>query len=311
MAKSKRSINIKLPKNKIVLSVSAFAIVLAVFIGVFSYGIYNQGWEGGATRSVAKIIPFPAASVGGSWINFSAYLDEVDILKDYHQDFKSVDFSTDEGAAKLAEIKDTTLYQMIEDVVIKKEASRLGVIVTNDEFEASFKDLLESNGGEDKVKENLDKYYNNMSIAAFKEQYRKKMLRAKLSEKITEDESLHADSKKKATDLLAQINSGEDFATLATANTDDTASATTGGDLGFFGKGKMVPEFETAAFALKKGQVSEVVKTVYGYHIIKVTDTKGEEIQVSHILIKTQDFNEWLTEKVEESQFKQFFTPGA
>ncbi|PIZ00374.1 hypothetical protein COY62_03045 [bacterium (Candidatus Howlettbacteria) CG_4_10_14_0_8_um_filter_40_9] len=136
-----------------------------------------------------------------------------------------------------------------------------------------------------------------MSMDEFKSQYRLKMLRAKLAEKIGQDESLSLDAKKSAEDVLAQIKKGGDFAALAKKYSQDT-SAANGGDLGFFGKGKMVPEFEKAAFALKKGTVSELVKTVYGYHIIQVTDIKGDEIKASHILFKTKDFNDWLKEKI-------------
>jgi foldase protein PrsA len=81
----------------------------------------------------------------------------------------------------------------------------------------------------------------------------------------------------KATEILARVNAGEDFATLAKENSTDTASATQGGDLGFFGQGAMVPEFETAAYKLKKDEVSAVVQTENGYHIIKLTDTKEKE----------------------------------
>lgn len=81
----------------------------------------------------------------------------------------------------------------------------------------------------------------------------------------------------KASEILARVNAGEDFATLAKENSTDTASATQGGDLGFFGQGAMVPEFETAAYKLKKGEVSPVVQTENGYHIIKLTDTKEKE----------------------------------
>src|SRR5262249_46600569 len=65
------------------------------------------------------------------------------------------------------------------------------------------------------------------------------------------------------------------FAELAKANSTDTASASKGGDLGFFGHGRMVPDFERAAFALKNpGDVSDVVKTPYGYHIIMLEERK-------------------------------------
>ncbi|MDF2535790.1 MAG: foldase [Bacillales bacterium] len=81
----------------------------------------------------------------------------------------------------------------------------------------------------------------------------------------------------KANEILVRVNAGEDFATLAKENSTDTASAAQGGDLGFFGQGAMVPEFETAAYKLKTGDVSPVVKTENGYHIIKLTDTKEKE----------------------------------
>ncbi|MEI6500023.1 MAG: peptidylprolyl isomerase [Armatimonadota bacterium] len=78
-------------------------------------------------------------------------------------------------------------------------------------------------------------------------------------------------AKKKAEDLLAQIKAGADFAKLARENSDDPGSATKGGDLGFFKKGMMVPEFDTAVFSLKPGEVTPTpIKTDFGYHIIKV-----------------------------------------
>jgi len=76
--------------------------------------------------------------------------------------------------------------------------------------------------------------------------------------------------------LLARIRAGEDFATLAAANSDDKGSAARGGDLGYFTRTRMVPEFATAAFLLAPGQVSDVVQTQYGFHIIKVEDRRNE-----------------------------------
>jgi peptidyl-prolyl cis-trans isomerase D len=77
-----------------------------------------------------------------------------------------------------------------------------------------------------------------------------------------------------AEDVLKQAKAGADFAALAKKYSEDEASAKNGGDLDYFGKGKMVPEFDQVAFTLEPGQVSDLVKTQYGYHVIKVVDKK-------------------------------------
>lgn len=82
-------------------------------------------------------------------------------------------------------------------------------------------------------------------------------------------------AKARASDLLAAVRAAPDsFADVAKKNSQDTGSAPAGGDLDFFGRGAMVKPFEDAAFAMKKGDISDVVESDFGYHIIKLTDIK-------------------------------------
>jgi peptidyl-prolyl cis-trans isomerase C len=79
-----------------------------------------------------------------------------------------------------------------------------------------------------------------------------------------------AEALAKITELRAKIVAGADFAVIAKENSDDTGSGANGGDLGAFGKGQMVPEFDKEAFLLPVGQMSQPVKSPFGYHLIKV-----------------------------------------
>jgi peptidyl-prolyl cis-trans isomerase D len=112
-----------------------------------------------------------------------------------------------------------------------------------------------------------------------------------------------AQVKAKAEEVLKRAKAGEDFAALAKEFSQDESNAGKGGDLDYFPRGAMVPEFETAAFAMKPGEISDLVKTSFGYHIIKVVDHKAattrpiaevtpEQVRASHILLKIEGDNE-------------------
>lgn len=92
--------------------------------------------------------------------------------------------------------------------------------------------------------------------------------------------------RQKLLDLRKRVLNGEDFATLAILYSEDPGSAAKGGELGYMGKSELVPEFSEVAFSLKKGAVSPIVKTKFGYHIIQLIDRKDEKVNVRHILLK-------------------------
>src|SRR5438128_3317960 len=111
-------------------------------------------------------------------------------------------------------------------------------------------------------------YNNNMEQYTTPEQVRASHILLKTEGK--DDAAVKA----KAEDVLKQARGGTDFAELAKKYSEDEASAKQGGDLDYFGKGRMVPEFDQAAFSMEPGTISDLVKTQYGYHIIKLVDKK-------------------------------------
>ncbi|MCW9015302.1 MAG: SurA N-terminal domain-containing protein [Gammaproteobacteria bacterium] len=89
------------------------------------------------------------------------------------------------------------------------------------------------------------------------------------------DTATQAEKKSQAEDILNKLHAGESFENLAKSFSEDPGSAKQGGDLGWISKGMMVPAFENALFALKKGEISAIVKSGFGYHIIKMDDLKS------------------------------------
>ncbi len=88
--------------------------------------------------------------------------------------------------------------------------------------------------------------------------------------------------------LKERVLAGESFSTLAILYSEDPGSAKKGGELGFYGRGELYKEFEAVAFKLDKGEVSDIVETQAGFHIIQLIERKGEYVNVRHILLKTK-----------------------
>ncbi|MGL5255415.1 MAG: foldase protein PrsA [Proteocatella sp.] len=212
--------------------------------------------------------------------------------------------------------KEEILNVMISQELVSQQADKEGIKVTEQEISnelKSFKeyigkmptylDFLKESQIDDEflkshIKQNLifEKYRNKImsesnidesELRAYYEahldEYKKEEIKAShifistlnsMKEPLSEEETAKKESEAK--ELLKRLKSGEDFAKLAKEYSEDDASAVNGGDLGYFTKGVMLPEFEEAAFKLNKGEMSDIVKSPSGYHIIKVFDKKVE-----------------------------------
>lgn len=94
--------------------------------------------------------------------------------------------------------------------------------------------------------------------------------------------------KEKLRDLRRRVVEGENLATLAILYSDDPGSAAKGGEIGFFGRGELYPEYEAIAFKLKEGEISEIIETKAGFHIVQLIERKGDYINTRHILLQTK-----------------------
>lgn len=185
---------------------------------------------------------------------------------------------------------------LVTKVVIDKEADKRDVEVKTSEIDDEVAVYEESYGGEEGLKSALEA--SGLTLADLKEDIETNIKIEKLMAKDIEitDEEVQAyyeenkanfdtpesievshilvEDEETAQKVLDKLKAGEDFAELAKEYSTDTATAENGGELGFITSGEMVEEFEKAAFALKVGEISDIVKTDYGYHIIKATDYK-------------------------------------
>ncbi|MFO0955766.1 MAG: peptidylprolyl isomerase [Candidatus Saccharibacteria bacterium] len=296
------------PNRKLVLISGITALAaLVITLVVFGVLIYKYKSESKPVQIMSSVVPYPVLSVNGNPLwntsTYSEYLFELSSIKKFYTS-QGQDLNSDEGKKRLAELKQELLKQLEDNQIIRQEAAKERIKVTQKEVDEEYNKLVKNAGGPDKVKETLQNLYG-WTVPQFKEKVRFSLIQKKLADKISNDPARNGAAKAKADDLAAQIKGGADFAELAKKNSEDS-SASNGGDLGFIQKGQTVPEFEAAAFALEPGQVSGVVKSQFGYHIIKATEKKDDTVRVSHILIKGVDLESWLQEQREKAKISVY-----
>ncbi len=161
-----------------------------------------------------------------------------------------------------------------------------------EEFQTIFREQLLAQRMESKITSNLRvtpqevfKFYNNIpkdSLPIFPEE----IYLSQLVVYPKVDESERQRITKKLKGFRKRVQNGEDFSFLASLYSEDPGSSKVGGDLGFVKKGKLVPKFESVAFRLQEGELSNVVETKFGFHLIQMVERRGQEFNVRHILLK-------------------------
>jgi parvulin-like peptidyl-prolyl isomerase len=239
------------------------------------------------------------AVVNGQTLPMKDYQHRLEGVKKQYAQQMGVNFQNDAGKAVLADLQEKILAKMVETALIRSETKAQGVEPSEAEIDKEFDTILKASFGGDKAKLNERLAQLNLTEREVRDQIADGQRVQKLMDKLAGSDQVSVataqayykdhplefqrDAEVKASHILvetleqasslrAQIAKGADFAELAKAHSKDPGSGAKGGDLGFFGKGQMVPEFEKAAFETPVGKVTEPVKSKFGYHIIKVED---------------------------------------
>lgn len=225
------------------------------------------------------------------------------------------DMSTAEGQASLARDRDWVLDRLIEQALIAQAARRAGVTVSMEEVDANIVSLTEEIGAEA-----FQQWLANeeMTEAQMREKLHREMIATKMATQVatdipTQGEHVHARhivvaTQEEAQQVLAQVQAGGDFAALARAHSQDSSTRDNGGDLGYFPRGVLTSlEVEDAAFQLQPGQLSGVVSSPLGYHIIQVIDrVPDQEISPENMrLIQDRAVRRWLDQLWAEADIER------
>ena len=297
----------KKSNKKILWMVVSSLVILVCFFGVIGLGAIQLGWDNKVSNAMVGFFPYPAAIVDGDIIKYSDWKFETEAVL-LLSEKRLNDYSV-EGVQK------EVLQKMIYDELMQEIADDYKIEVTEADMETMMASLVEQVGSPEELEKNIKEFFN-WDVETFKERVLySDVLREKLQKEIPLNEKNLKEDEEKAEDILKEVESGKKtFEELAEANSEDPGSAVQGGDLGWFPRGVMVSEFEESVFTLNPGEVSGLVKTDFGYHIIKLEEKKTvedeaegqEQVKARHILIKTKTFDDYLAEVEKSAKIWKF-----
>jgi peptidyl-prolyl cis-trans isomerase C len=245
-----------------------------------------------------------AAIVNGQAIPMGAYQEQVSQFQAALV-AQGLDPNSQDGQAQLAQMRQQVLDNMIDDVLIAQAAAKEGVSVSDADLDAAMQKLIADAGGQVAFEQSL--VASGQTLDEARALQRTQMLNNLMRDRVlanvpTTAEQVHArhilvDSEATAQALLAQIQAGADFAQLAKQASQDNLTRDSGGDLGWFPRGVLVSkEVEDAAFALQPGQVSGVVHSAFGYHIVQVIERDpARQLDPEQLLkVQQQAVEQWL-----------------
>ena len=288
-------------KNKYTNYLLSGLIILIFFIALFGYGIYHWHWQGNFVYNLSRVVPYPAVLVDWEAIRYSAYLENLKSLKQYW-DAARANSNVFLGIPGEEEIRERLVETLIEQKIAQIWARKQGLTVSPEEIQQEWDRAQKKDGLTSEVTSFLRDTYG-WSESMFKERVLAPfLLQQKVKAALPEAENIQPEEAAKRAEEIYNLTqaSGAVFTEIAKQTSDDRESAKNGGDLGYFSRGTFEPQVEEAIFSMKIGEISQPVKSSFGYHIILLDDllyndqNTPTQAAIKHILIKFFDFDDWL-----------------
>lgn len=257
-----------------------------------------------------------AATVNGESIGMADYQRESAQARSFLMSDPKFNANSAEGSQALQTISNQVLEQLISEALIRQYATKNNITVSDAELTQSIDALVKDMGGQAEFDKALAA--RSLTKDAFTVIQRSQLLGNKVRDQVTKDvpqtmEQVHArhilvQSMDEANRALNRLKAGEDFGKVAREMSQDPGTARNNGDLGWFPRGLMVPEFEQVAFSQALNQLSSPVQSQFGYHIIqtlekqpnrKLPDDRWQELRQAK-------FQEWLEDQRDIAKIERF-----
>lgn len=290
------------------------SMALGVAIGsAILVGCSGQIPSPGTPEATATTGEGLAAVINGEPITVDDYQKQVYQVEAFFQQ-EGLDLESEEGRERLAQARRQVLEQMIDQVLIRQAAVEMEVSISDAELESNIQEIVEQSGGQEQFNQSLQA--TETSYDDFRQMLLDQLLSEAVFSALTESvssigEQVHArhillPTKERAEEVLARLEGGEDFAFLAREYSEDISSRESGGDMGFFPRGVMPPEVEGGAFSLAVGEISGIIESPFGFHILQVLEKEEREIAVEIFEnLRQQTFMKWLEERRESATIER------
>lgn len=287
------------------ISIGIFVAVVVLFFVAMGLALYKFQNTGGFVYDVTRVIPFPVAKAGDSWISYESYLFELRRNMHYYETQQLANFSSEDGQEQLKRLKRQAMDQVVADAYVKQLAAKNKVSVSNREVDNQVALVRQQNrlgSNETVFKEVLNEFWG-WSVSDFKRELKQQMLAQAVVSKL----DTQADTKANA--ALLQINEGKDFAEVAKNFSEDLATKDNGGryPVDITPSYRELPPIVTAEIAkLKPGQTSGIVDTGYTLEILKVLESKPTGVAAAHIQINLKPVSDYIDPLRDKNPPKEF-----